>query len=225
MYESLPTDDAVAALAELAAGGPVLEFGIGTGRLALPLVRQGLTVHGVDGSPDMVNQLREKPGGSDIPVEVGDFADATTGSTYALVLLVFHTIFALPSQEAQVACFRNAAKHLRPAGRFVVEAWVPDLGRFRMGQAVAVLAVDEDNVVLEAAAVHPAEQTMTTTKVRLGAGGVQLFPANHRYAWPAELDLMAQLAGLTLEHRWADWRRTPFSDDSRTHVSVYRKAA
>ncbi|MDQ3431049.1 MAG: class I SAM-dependent methyltransferase, partial [Actinomycetota bacterium] len=111
MYESLPTDDAVAALAELAAGGPVLEFGIGTGRLALPLVRQGLTVHGVDGSPDMVNQLREKPGGSDIPVEVGDFADATTGSTYALVLLVFHTIFALPSQEAQVACFRNAAKH------------------------------------------------------------------------------------------------------------------
>ncbi|MEU9828941.1 class I SAM-dependent DNA methyltransferase [Micromonospora chersina] len=222
-YAYLTPDAAVDTLAELADGGPVCEFGIGTGRLALPLAERGLTVAGVEGSPDMVAGLRAKPGGQRIEVAVGDFADTRVPGEFALVLLAFNTVFALPDQAAQVACFRNAAAHLRPGGRFVIEAWVPDPAAFRNGRALRPVRVTEDDVLLEAAVLHPAEQRMTTTKVRLTATGVQLLPANHRYAWPAELDLMAELAGLRREHRWADWSRRPFGDTSSDHVTVYRR--
>ncbi|MCK2215719.1 class I SAM-dependent methyltransferase [Actinomadura sp. ATCC 31491] len=218
----LPTDTAVACLARLAEGGPVLEFGIGTGRLALPLAERGLAVAGVDGSPDMVAALRAKPGGDRVPVTVGDFAEVRAGEAFALVVLAFNTVFALPSQDAQVRCFANAAAHLRPGGRFVVEAWVPDPGAFRDRAALRLLALSEDVVTAEAALLAPAEQMMYTTKIRLTGEGPRLLPANHRYAWPAELDLMGRLAGLEREHRWADWAGTPFTDDSRAHVSVYR---
>ena len=221
-YAHLDPETAVHRVIALAEGGPVCEFGIGTGRLALPLLKRGLLVAGVEGSPEMVDRLRAKPGGQQIEVAVGDFADTRVSGEFALVLLAFNTIFALPDQAAQVACFRNAAAHLRPGGRFVIEAWVPDPGAFRAGSALRPIRVAPDSVLFEAAELHPAEQRMTTTKVRLTNDGVHLLPANHRYAWPAELDLMAQLAGMTLESRWADWAARPFADDSREHVTVYR---
>lgn len=216
-------EPAVELLAGLAGDGPVLEFGIGTGRLALPLAGRGLAVSGIDGSPQMVDALRSKPGGADIPVAVGDFAATRVEGSFALVLLAYNTVFALPDQQAQVSVFRNAAAHLAPGGRFVVEAWVPDPGAFRRGRAVRVVAVGEHEVQLEVGELFPADQRMRTAKVRLSDEGVRLLPAVHRYAWPAELDLMAELAGLSLESRWSGWDRGPFTDDSTDHVSVYRK--
>ncbi|WP_169981620.1 class I SAM-dependent methyltransferase [Microbispora sp. H10836] len=222
MVVHVPTGPAVEQVFRLARGGPVLEFGIGTGRLALPIAARGLTVAGVDGSPDMVAVLRGKPGGDRIPVTVGDFSEVSVEGRFALVLLAFNTVFALPSQDAQVRCFRNAAAHLRPGGRFVIETWVPDPAAFRDRTALRLLALGEDEVVVEAARLSPAEQFMHTTKLRMTADGLRLLPANHRYAWPCELDLMARLAGMEREHRWADWSGAPFTDDSRAHVSVYR---
>ncbi|MER7127567.1 class I SAM-dependent DNA methyltransferase [Streptosporangium saharense] len=216
------TEAAVDRLAELADGGPVLEFGIGTGRLALPLVARGLVVAGVEGSEEMTRRLRAKPGGDRVPVTPGDFATTRVEGEFGLVVLAINTIFALPSQDAQVACFHNAAAHLRPGGRFVVEAWVPDPGAFRNGTALRLLSLDEERVLVEAARLSAAEQMMYTTKVNLTSDGLRLLPANHRYAWPAELDLMGRLAGMEREHRWADWNGSPYTDDSRSHVSVYR---
>lgn len=216
------TAAAVEFLAALAEGGSVLELGIGTGRLGLPLVDRGIDVHGVDGSTEMVSKLRGKPGGERIPVVIGDFANADAGHGFALVLLAVNTIFALPSQQAQVQCFRNAARHLAPSGRFVVEAWVPDLGAFRHHRMVRPRIMRSDRMSIEAAELDPVEQTMRTTQAVFSNGSVRLYPANHRYAWPAELDLMGQLAGFYREQRWADWRRTVFTADSPSHVTVYR---
>jgi SAM-dependent methyltransferase len=222
VHDDLPTDAAVGRLAALAAGGAVLELGIGTGRLALPLLERGLDVAGIEASPDMVDRLHAKPRGREIPVAVGDFARTRLDRRFALVVLAFNTIFALPDQDAQVACFAGAAAHLEPGGAFVVETWVPDVGAFRRDAALRVLAVGQQRVLLEAAEIHPADQTMTTTKVALSNAGVQLIPANHRYAWPAELDLMARIAGLRREHRWENWTGASFTDTSATHISVYR---
>jgi SAM-dependent methyltransferase len=216
------TGEAVDCLFELANGGPVLEFGIGTGRLALPLLERGVEVHGVEGSDEMVAKLRVKPGGHRIPVAIGDFAHADAGRDFSLVMLVVNTIFALPSQEAQVQCFRNAARHLAPSGRFVVEAWVPDIGAFRNNRRVRPRIMQSDRMSIEAAELDQVHQMMRTTQAVFSEGSVRLYPANHRYAWPSELDLMAQLAGLYREERWADWSRSPFTADSSAHVSVYR---
>lgn len=221
--EELPTDAAVERLAALAAGGAVLELGIGTGRLALPLTALGLEVHGVDSSAAMVARLHAKPGGKSVPVVVGDFAEVRMSRQFALVVLAFNTILALPTQQAQVAVFANAAAHLEPGGRFVLECWVPDPAAFRSGRAIRLLSLGAARVIVEAAEVHPADQTMRTTKLLVTDGSVRLLPANHRYAWPAEFDLMAQLAGLTLEHRWADWTGSPFTDESTAHISAYRR--
>ena len=216
------TDTAVDRIAELADGGKVLELGIGTGRLALPLLARGIEVHGVDGSAEMVEKLRQKPGGDRIPVVVGDFAHADAGRGFTLVVLAVNTIFALPDQEAQVECFRNAARHLAPAGRFVIEAWVPDVGAFRHNRVVRPRIIQSDRISIETAELDPVTQTMRTTQAVFSDGSVRLYPANHRYAWPAELDLMAQLAGLHREERWANWTRSPFTADSQAHVTVYR---
>jgi SAM-dependent methyltransferase len=224
LYAELNPMAAVETLADLAAGGRVVEFGIGTGRLALPLSER-VRVHGIDGSADMAAILRQKPGGEDIPVVIGDFSEATAGSDFALVVLAVNTVFALPSQEAQVACFLNAARHLRQGGRFVVEAWVPDVGAFRNGRAVRPVQIHDGHIELEVARIHPASQTMLTNKVHLSDEGVRLIPANHRYAWPSELDLMARIAGLRAVHRWENWERAPFNDASTTHVSVWEKPA
>ena len=216
------TEAAVECLFGLAEGGPVLELGIGTGRLALPLQARGIEIHGIDGSHEMVAKLREKPGGDTIPVTVGDFASTKVGRGFTLVVLAVNTIFALPDQQAQVECFRNAVRQLADGGRFVVEAWVPDVGAFRHNQLVRPRILQPDTVSIEAAALDPVDQVMRTTQVVFAQGSLRLYPANHRYAWPAELDLMAQLAGLRREARWADWRRSPFTGESRAHVSVYR---
>ncbi len=216
------TDGVVDLVVELAAGGKVLELGIGTGRLALPLLERGVEVHGVEGSAEMVAKLRAKPGSDRIPIVVGDFAEADAGRGFGLVLLAVNTIFALPDQQAQVACFRNAARHLGPGGRFVVEAWVPDVGAFRNNRLVRPRIVGDERMSIESVELDPVAQMMRTTQAVFSDGSVRLYPANHRYAWPAELDLMAQLAGFHREERWADWRRAPFTATSRDHVTVYR---
>ncbi len=216
------TDGAVDCLFELAGGGKVLELGIGTGRLALPLLDRGVEVHAIEGSAEMVSKLQAKPGGDRIPVVVDDFAHGDAGRGFALVVLAVNTIFALPDQQAQVECFRNAARHLGPSGRFVVEAWVPDVGAFRHNRLVRPRIMGSDRVSIETAELDPVEQMMRTTQTVFSNGSVRLYPANHRYAWPAELDLMAALAGMHREHRWADWRRAPFTARSEAHVTVYR---
>jgi SAM-dependent methyltransferase len=229
-YDSLyeghwDTESAVERLVELAAGRPVLEFGIGTGRLALPLLERGVEVHGIDGSADMVAKLRGKPNGTRIPVVVGDFADGDAGRGFGLVVLAVNTVFALPDQEAQVACFRNAARHLAPSGRFVVEAWVPDLCDFRHNRSVRPRVMQPDRISIETAEIDPVDQVMRTTQAVFSNGSVRLYRADHRYAWPAELDLMGRLAGLRRESRWADWTGAPFDAESRAHVTVYQLGA
>jgi SAM-dependent methyltransferase len=225
MYEhAYDTAGAVEFLAARAGGRPVLELGIGTGRLALPLVERGIAVSGVDASPDMVELLAQKPGGASIVVTIGDFADADAGrDDFGLVVLAINTIFAVPTQAAQVGVFVNAARHLARGGSFIVEAWVPDLERFHRDAGVWVREHTAHSVSLEIGRLDKANQRIETTQIRFGARGVQLYPANHRYAWPCELDLMAQLAGLTPVARYEDWRETPFTSSSWTHVSVYRK--
>lgn len=223
LYVEHDSTTAVNLLAELGGDGPVLELGIGTGRLALPLSARGIEVHGIEGSPEMVSALRRKAGGENIPVVLGDFAEVSAGSGFSLAVLAINTVFALPSQDAQVRCFRNVASQLRHGGRFVVEAWVPDVGAFRNGTAVRPVGLHEGRVELEIAKLQPASQSMWTTKVHLTEQGVRLVPANHRYAWPAEMDLMARLAGMRLSQRWSSWDKAPFTDHSFAHISVWEK--
>lgn len=222
-----PRDDDAEAVADVVAavagGGPVLEFAIGTGRLALPLAERGVAVAGLDSSPAMVRRLRAKRGGDQIPVTLGDMASTRVEGRFAVVLLAFNTLFVLPDQRTQVACFANAARHLTPGGAFVVEAFVPDPGRYRRGQRVGVWQLAADQVSLEVSRHDPVTQTVTSVAVTLGAGSPQLRAVDLRYAWPAELDLMARLAGLEPQERWGGWLREPFTAASTRHVSVYRR--
>jgi SAM-dependent methyltransferase len=209
-------------LVDLAQGGPALELAIGTGRIGVPLAARGVAVTGIELSEPMVAQLRGKAGAEQVPVVVGDMAHVRVPGEFALVYLVFNTISNLLEQSEQVACFRNAAAHLRPGGRFVVELGVPDLRRLPPGQTAVIFETAPGRMGLDAYEV--ATQHLVSHHFRFGQGtGAQLFRSRHRYAWPAELDLMAQLAGLELEHRWAGWDREPFTDDSPSHVSVYRR--
>jgi SAM-dependent methyltransferase len=204
-------------LAELAGAGPALELGIGTGLVALPLAARGVPVHGVDASPEMVEKLREKPGGEAIPVALGDFADVPVDGRFGLIFVVFNTLFALQTQRDQVRCFQNVAAHLAPGGAFVVEAFVPE-------KAIAplrVTAVEADRAGLKISRHDPVAQRLMSQHVVLRDGDIRLYPVEVRYAWPAELDLMAELAGLRLRDRWGGWRREPFGPESARHVSVY----
>ncbi len=219
------TAEAVQRLAEIAGTGKILELAIGTGRVALPLARRGLTVHGIDGSPAMVAKLREKPGGEAIPVSIGDFADVDIEGSFDLVFLIFNTLFNLTSQDAQVRCFENVAKRLNSDGQFLVETLVPDVTRFDDGQSVRTLHVDMESAVLEAAVHDPVQQVVEYQRVRMTNEGVNLSPLPIRYAWPGEIDLMARVAGMKLQHRWGGWDRSPFTATSKMHVSVYRKIA
>jgi SAM-dependent methyltransferase len=220
--DAFDTDGAVNRLVELAAGGPVLELGIGTGRLALPLVSEGLEVCGIDGSEPMLQTLRRKPGGTAIPTTLGNFADVRLESKrFALVVLAVNTIFALEDQHAQVRCFETAAYHLRDGGRFVVEAFVPT--QLPAGVSLQPRTLSAGYVGLVIADHDPARQILSTTQVVLGSSkGVRVFPVVHRYAWPSELDLMARLAGMDLEDRWADWHGSAYGAHATNHVSVYR---
>jgi SAM-dependent methyltransferase len=215
---------AIDLLAELAAGGPVLELGIGTGRIALPLASRGLKVQGVDASEAMIARLRAKPGGNDVPVTIADFRDFDLGEKFALIFVAFNTIFALQSQEDQVQCFRTVARHLRSGGCFLIEAFVPDLARFDRDQRASVRSLDPDSAMLELSRHDPVAQRVDSQLVHVSSRGMQLYPARLRDAWPSELDLMARLAGLTLLHRWANWRRDAFGAASAFHVSLYGDA-
>ena len=208
-------------LAELARGGRALELGIGTGRIALPLARRGVEVHGIDLSRAMVARLRAKPGGQDIPVAIGDFATTTMDGTFSLSYLVFNTIMNLTSQDAQVACFGNAAAHLEPGGCFVIECRVPELRRLPPGQDVLAWHLSPERWV--SYSYDTATQAMHGHYVEFTGGCGEYTTMPFRYAWPAELDLMAQLAGMRLRDRWEGWTRQPFTSQSAQHVSVWEK--
>ena len=210
-------------LAELAVGGRALEFAIGTGRVAVPLAARGVPVTGVELSRPMVDQLRTKVDETTIPVVVGDMASAEAPGDYTLVYLVFNTISNLLTQAEQVSCFRNAARHLAVGGRFVIELWVPDLRRLPPGQQAAVFHSEPGYIGLDTFDVL--RQHVVSHHFHFGEGEqARLFRSPHRYVWPAELDLMAQLAGFELESRHADWNGAEFDTESRSHVSVYRRA-
>lgn len=212
-------------LAALAGDGPVLELGIGTGRIALPLSRRGVAVQGVDASPAMVAKLRAKPGGDAIPVAMGEFADFAIDGRFALAFIAFNTFFALLAQEEQIRCMETVARHLAPGGRFVIEAFVPDLARFVANQTVRVVGMESSEVRLDASLLDLAQQRITSQHIVLTEHGTRLYPVTLRYAWPSEMDLMARIAGLRLEHRWADWKRAPFGAESTKHISVYQLAS
>ena len=215
--------DMIGTLAELAGSGPALELGIGTGRVALPLLERGVEVHGIDASPAMVAKLREKLGGDRVPVTIGDFAGVDVQGEFSLVYVVFNTFFGLLTQEEQVACFRNVARRLAPGGVLVLELFVPDLSRFDRGQRMHANQVGAEHAMLDVSVHDPVRQRVDTQHVLITSGGVRLYPVQIRYAWPSELDLMAQLAGLRLRHRWAGWLREPFTAASGNHVSVYER--
>lgn len=208
-------------LADLAGGGTALEFAIGTGRVAVPLAERGVPVTGIELSPAMVERLRAKVDADALPVVLGDMATADAPGDHTLVYLVYNTIANLLTQAEQVACFRNAARHLRPGGRFVIELWVPELRKLPPGQQATVFHVGPGYVGLDAYDVL--QQRVVSHHFHFGDGKqARLFRSPHRYIWPAELDLMAQLAGFELESRHADWAGTEFTAESRSHVSVYR---
>jgi SAM-dependent methyltransferase len=210
-------------LAELAGDGRALELGIGTGRIALPLAARGVRVHGIELSKAMVARMRAKPGGDDIGITIGDFSTTRADGAFRLAYLVFNTIGNLTTQAAQVACFRNVAEHLEPGGRFVIETGIPNLRQLPYGERFVIFdfgerhwGIDEYDTVNQGLISHHFE--------RRADGTIQKSSGPFRYVWPAELDLMAQLAGLTLRDRWADWNREPFVHDSTKHVSVWEKS-
>jgi hypothetical protein len=216
-------DPCVDFLAEMARGGPALELGIGTGRIALPLTYRGVPVHGIDLSTAMVARLRAKPDGEGIGVTIGDFATSTVDRSFTLAYLVFNAIVNLTTQEAQVACFRNVAAHLEPRGRFVIEVAVPDLQRLPPGEAFHVFSRKENYWGIDE--IDVATQRFWSHHLEEVDGRLERLSAPFRYVWPSELDLMAQLAGMELRERWGGWKREPFTNDSRKHVSVWEKAS
>jgi len=212
---------AIERLAELAGSGRVLELGIGSGLLALPLVARGIELHGIDLSPAMVAKLRGKPGGDAIPVTMGSFADVAVEGDFSLIFVAYNTFFALQSQDEQVRCFQNVAAHLAQGGVFLLEAFVPQSANFSAG--LKVTAVTDDRIGLKASEHDPVGQRLKSQHVVIRNGEIRLYPVEVRYAWPAELDLMARLAGLRLRDRWSDWERTPIGPNSARQISIYEK--
>jgi len=223
MFKPEAIDPAVSLLAELAGGGRALELAIGTGRIGLPLSQRGVQVHGIELSRAMAARLRAKPGGEAIGVTFGDMATTKVGGTFAVAYLVFNTINNLTSQEAQVACFRNAAEHLGPGGCFVIETAVPDLRRLPPGQDIVGSRAGPERIVSYSFDHATQQYRGHYVEFTDGTGDYRTIP--FRYVWPSELDLMAQLAGLRPRARWASWNREPFTTDSRSHVSVWEKPA
>jgi SAM-dependent methyltransferase len=225
MFAPETVDPAVALIAELAEQPGhkprALEFGVGTGRVALPLARAGVPVHGIDMSRAMVERMRAKPGGDAIGVTIGDFATARADGEFTVAYLVYNTINNLLTQDAQVDCFRNAAAHLVPGGCFVIEVGVPALRSLPPGQDAVPFHVGPDRLGFDTYDV--ATQGMRSHHVRIVDGRPSHLSIPFRYVWPAELDLMARLAGMRLRHRWEDWDRRPFTSESTRHVSVWEK--
>ena len=221
MFDPAVVGPAVDLLAELAGGGRALEFAIGTGRIALPLAERGVPVAGIDSSEAMLARLREKPGGERVEAMAGDMATTRVEGSFGLVYLVFNTIVNLTSQDAQVACFENAAAHLEPGGHFLVEVGIPQLRRLPPGERVLGFAIEDGYWGLDEFDV--VEQRQVSHHLIATADGIRHKPVPFRYVWPSELDLMARIAGLELVERSADWHGAPLTADSRSHVSVWRK--
>jgi len=222
-HHELDPGPAVDFLAGLAPDGPALELAIGTGRVALPLAARGLTVDGVEASPEMVAKMRAKPGGADLDVVIGDMADVPVPGPYPLVYLVYNTLFNLVREQRQRDCFRNAARVLAPGGAFVIETFVPDPAGLGRDEGVEVRDVTEDSATIRLHRYDPATQVVVRQNIRFDAGGVHLGPFAMRYCWPEQIDEMAAAAGLRLTERYADWDRRPFDSGSTSHVSVYRR--
>jgi SAM-dependent methyltransferase len=224
LYEAVDISPMIDFLASRAGPGPALELGIGTGRVALPLLRRGVEVHGIDASAAMVEQLRAKEHGDEIRVVLGDFADCAVQDKYPLIYAVFNTFFALLTQEAQVRCFTAVAEHLADGGAFVIETFVPDLTLFDRGQRISPTDIASDRVLIDVTQHDSVRQVVTTQHLVLSGGaGIRMYPVMLRYAWPSELDLMAQIAGLRLIDRWGGWKYEPFDAGSQRHVSVYSR--
>lgn len=208
-------------LAAYADGGAALELGIGTGRVAIPLKEKGIEVEGIDTSEAMVERMHAKPAGKQIPVMIASFANFSIEKKFKLVYLVFSTLFGLLTQDEQVECFQSVARHLTPDGVFVIEAFLPDMGRFTSGQTIRVTQLEDQEVRLDASQLDIVNQIISSQQVVLTEDGAQLRPVKIRYVWPAEMDLMARLAGLSLQQRVADWNGAPFTAQSSKHISVY----
>jgi SAM-dependent methyltransferase len=223
MFAQAVVDPVVDFLAELAGDGRALELGIGTGRIAVPLAQRGVPVHGIDLSTAMVARLRAKPGSEEIGVTIGDFSTTTVEGTFSVAYLVFNTIMNLTTQAAQVACFRNVAAHLEPGGCFVIEVGVPSLRKLPPGETIRAFHVSETGWGIDEFDV--AKQGLVSHHFEIVDGRLERVSIPFRYAWPAELDLMAELAGMSLRERWSGWKREPFTSDSSKHVSVWEKPA
>jgi SAM-dependent methyltransferase len=221
MFDQATLAATVDLLAELAGGGRALELAIGTGRIAVPLAQRGVAVHGIDMSQAMIGRLRAKPGAAEIGVTIGDIATTSADGTFSLVYLVFNTILNLTTQAAQVACFRNAAEQLDPGGCFVIEVLVPELRLLPPGETIRAFHLDESSWGIDEYDV--ACQGLTSHHFEVVDGRVERLSVPFRYAWPSELDLMAELAGLRLRERWSGWKREPFTSESSKHVSVWEK--
>jgi SAM-dependent methyltransferase len=223
MFEPALVDPVVDLLVELAGSGGALELGIGTGRIAIPLAQRGVQVHGIELSKAMVARLRAKPGGEAIGVTIGDFAATTVDGSFSVAYLVFNTISNLTTQGAQVACFRNVAAHLEPRGCFVIEVGIPELQRLPPDESFRVFHVSETHWGIDEYDV--ATQGLISHHFEIVDGRLERLSIPFRYTWPAELDLMAQLAGMRLRERWGGWQREPYTSDSRKHVSIWEKPA
>ena len=222
LSDAAAVDPVVDFLVDLCSEGTALELGIGTGRIALPLAQRGIRVHGIDLSQAMVAKLRAKPGASNIGVTVGDFATTTVEKRFSVAYLVFNTIMNLTTQDEQVACFQNVASHLQPGGRFVIEVMVPDLQRLPPGETVRPFTVSATRLGFDEYDV--AAQGLISHHYWAVDGKLEGDSIPFRYVWPAELDLMARIAGMSLRERWSGWKREPFTSDSTTHVSVWEKS-
>ena len=223
MYEPAVLGPTVDFLADLAGDGAALEFAVGTGRVALALAARGVPVEGIDLSPDMLAQLAAKPGADAITASVGDMTSTRLDRTFRLVYLVYNTIGNVTTQDAQVACFTNAAAHLEPGGCFVIEVGVPQLQRLPPGDTAQVFTVTPTRLGFDTLDV--ARQLGVSHHYWFSDGKVVTFTTPWRYAWPAEFDLMARIAGMRLRERWSDWGRQPFTSQSGKHVSVWEKVA
>jgi SAM-dependent methyltransferase len=221
MFDPAIVEPTVSFLADLAGDGAALELGIGTGRIALPLAKRGVRVHGIDLSEAMVARLRAKPGAESIAVTMGDFATTTVEGRFSLAYLVFNTIMNLTTQAEQVACFQNVAAHLEPGGCFVIEVALPDLQRLPPGERYRPFRVTETRLGFDEYDV--VAQGLISHHYAVRDGKLDVLSMPFRYVWPSELDLMARLAGMTLWERWSGWKREPFTAGSTKHVSVWQK--
>jgi len=208
---------------EFAPNGSAFELGIGTGRVALPLLKKGMKVDGIDSSISMVNKLKAKPGSKNISIQIGDFSKFQTAKKYDVVFVVFNTFFSLLTQDDQISCFKSVYNALKPDGKFIIEAFVPDPARLAKGQTTMISDIEQDSVSMEYTMYDVADQMVTSQLVRISEKGIKMVPIIIRYAYPAEFDLMAKLTGFELSERWANWKKEPFTSKSGFHISVYKK--